>query len=329
MPIAAAPTVAVLGLGLVGGSLFQLLHRRGHPVVGYDIDPNVRHLADRQLDGEHARVVDTVSAALDAADLTVIAVPLWSIGQIIDEIGRVSYSGLLTDVTSVKTSVATMIGERLPRARWVGGHPMAGSEHAGFAAGSATLLKNCPWVLCLDTETSIEDWLHLARWITGLGCRVFPTSSSDHDEAVARVSHIPHAIAAALTATVVDAPGGRSALSIAAGSFRDATRVAATAPDMVAAWLTANAQAVADGLTPIIDRLALLRDDLQANAQLSDKAHRWLQQAHDIRRRWPLAAGPPQRFPATASAIADIGRAGGWITNVSANHLEVRLPNRE
>ncbi len=326
MRTATAPTVAVLGLGLIGGSLFQLLHGRGHPVVGYDIDPATRNLANSRLDNGCGKVVETMSAALEAADLTVIAVPLWAIGQMIDEVRHIGYSGLITDVTSVKTSVTATVRERFPEARWVGGHPMTGSEHSGFAASSATLLDGCVWVLCLDDDTPLDDWLRLARWVTGLGCRVVPVSSDDHDQAVARVSHIPHAIAAALTITAADGPGGRGALSMAAGSFRDATRVAATAPEITAAWFQANAGAIAGALTPIIDRLDRLRDALLTGTPLSEETHRWLQQAHDIRRMWPPQAGSTAQVPPTAAAITDLGRAGGWVTDVGPTHLEVLLP---
>ncbi len=326
MRIAPAPTVAVLGLGLMGGSLFQLLHGRGHPVVGYDPDAASRRLARNLLGKGPGKVAETLPAALDTADLTVIAVPLWAVGAVLDDIGHIGYSGLVTDVTSVKTSVTALARERLPQARWVGGHPMAGSEHSGFAASSAALLEGCAWVLCLDDDTQLDDWLGLAGWVTGLGCRVIPASSREHDQAVARISHVPHALAAALTATAADSPGGKAALSMAAGSFRDATRVANAAPETVAAWFQANAEAVAAGLTPLIDRLSRLRDALGADTPLPYETRRGLQQAHDIRAAWPPRPDTITRLPLTAATIGDLGRAGGWIVGVAADHLEAVFP---
>src|SRR5258705_10502461 len=101
---------------------------------------------------------------------------------------------------------------------------MAGRETAGFAAGDPQLFRTCAWVLCLDEETNFVDWLNLARLITGLGARVVPTTAEDHDRIVATVSHLPHLLAAAPPTPVTDP----LAATLAAGSFRECPRVAAS-----------------------------------------------------------------------------------------------------
>ncbi|MGI8647727.1 MAG: prephenate dehydrogenase/arogenate dehydrogenase family protein [Acidimicrobiales bacterium] len=317
------PRVAVLGLGLVGGSLFQLLHHHGHPVVGYDVDAATRKLVAQHHGG---RVCDSICEAVAQAELTVIAVPVWAVGQVIDEIGRADYSGLLTDVVSVKAPIDQLIRQQLPAARWVGGHPMAGSEKTGFVASSATLLADCPWVLCLNQLEQLDDWCDVARHITQLGCRVIPATTVEHDEAVARISHVPHAMAAALTNTAASGAAGALALSIAAGSFRDATRVAAAEPNVVAAWCEANSVAVVSQLDAVIAQLVQLRDALRTGPELAASARDLFSRAQRIRQTWPREAAHTTRVARTVGAIGGVGRAGGWIIQVEQDHVVAALP---
>ncbi|MGH3546507.1 MAG: prephenate dehydrogenase dimerization domain-containing protein, partial [Mycobacteriales bacterium] len=117
-----------------------------------------------------------------------------------------------------------------------------------------------------------------------------------------------------------------TALCMAAGSFRDTTRVAATAPETVAMWLEANAGAVVGGLTSIIDRLTLLRTALQGGMSLPEEVHHWLRRAHEVRKDWPPRAGTGMQIAASREAVSELGLAGGWITHVAGDHLEAILP---
>ncbi len=203
--------VAVIGMGLIGGSLLRALAASGHWVIGYDLDPSTRAMA-RTGAAQAPRdarwqVSASIADAVASVDLVVIATPLTAAAQVLDEVATAGYSGLVTDVVSVKQPMRELVSRRLRAgglrlAGYVGGHPMAGKETAGFAATDPTLFANCAWVLCLDEETSLDDWLTMARLVTSLGARVVPTTAEEHDRVVAAVSHVPHLLAVALASAI-------------------------------------------------------------------------------------------------------------------------------
>ncbi|HET8640587.1 MAG TPA: prephenate dehydrogenase/arogenate dehydrogenase family protein, partial [Pseudonocardiaceae bacterium] len=140
--------MAVIGLGLIGGSLLRALAGQGHQVLGYDSDPATRALARtaaaRARTGARWQVTGAVADAAKGADLVVLAVPLTAVATVLDELAGMAYTGLVTDVTSVKGAVRDLVADRLTAppgrlAGFVGGHPMAGREMSGFAAGDSEL----------------------------------------------------------------------------------------------------------------------------------------------------------------------------------------------
>jgi prephenate dehydrogenase len=323
--------VAVIGMGLIGGSLLRALASAGHWVIGYDLDPSTRAMARTgaaQAPRESRwQVAPSVSDAVASVDLVVLATPLTAISTVLDEVAGAGYTGLVTDVVSVKQPVRDLVARRLRAgglrlAGYVGGHPMAGRETAGFAAGDPALFRDCAWVLCLDEETSLDDWLTLARLFTGIGARIVPATAEDHDRVVAAVSHVPHLLAAAL-ATVVTDP---LAATLAAGSFRDGTRVAASAPELTAAMAGGNAGPVLDALDAVMDRLDDVRDALESDEPIP-QIKVWAGPAHAARTTWPRGWGAPRQIPARVSDLLELGEAGGWVTAVSPDGRTVTCAN--
>ena len=310
--------VAVIGLGLIGGSLLQALAARGHWVIGFDADPatraTARTAAARAANGTRWQVAGTIRDAIGSADLAVLAVPLPALPAVLREMA--GYPGLITDVTSVKGPVRDLTRDFA----FVGGHPMAGRETSGFRSADPALFAGCAWVLCLEPDrTSLPDWLALAELCTGLGARVVPTTADEHDRAVAAVSHVPHLLAAALATVVADAP---LAAALAAGSFRDGSRVAATRPDLVAAMCGGNADAV----QPALDGVRATLDDLRAALAAPDPVaalRPLLARAHAARTAWPPVAGEQATLPARPDVLRRLGRVGGWITAVDRQRQEV------
>src|SRR3954453_876223 len=218
--------VAVIGLGLIGGSLLQALARAGHGVTGYDADPATRELARDQ----GWTVAGSVTEAVAGAELVALAVPLPVLPEVLTELA--AHDGLITDVTSVKGPVRELAAKHGLH-RFVGGPPMAGKEPSGFAAAEPGLFDGCAWVLCLEPgETDLADWLTLAALFTAVGARVVPVTAPEHDRAVAQISHVPHLLASALARQL---EGNPLAGALAAGSFRDGTRVAATRAELIVA----------------------------------------------------------------------------------------------
>ena len=144
----------------------------------------------------------------------------------------------LTDVISVKGAVLDEVDAAGLLDRFVGGHPMAGTAHSGWAAGDAGLFVGAPWVLSVDDHVDADVWAQVMHLALDCGAVVVPARSDEHDAAAATISHLPHLLAEALAATAGEVP---LAFALAAGSFRDGTRVAATAPDLVRAMCEANA----------------------------------------------------------------------------------------
>jgi prephenate dehydrogenase len=304
--------VAVVGLGLIGGSLVRALAAAGHAVTGYDADPATRELAR----AAGYRVAGSVREAA-GAPVVVLAVPLPALPAVLDELA--GCDGLVTDVTSVKGPVRDLAAKHAVR-RFVGGHPMAGKETSGFAAADPALFAGCAWVLCLEPDdTDLDDWLTLATLATGLGARVVPVTAAEHDRAVAQVSHVPHLFAAALAGQLRDNP---LAAALAAGSFRDGTRVAATRAELIAAMCGGNAAAVGAELDRLLGELREMRTLLDAADPVGALVAE-LRPAAELRRRWPPAAGPAGTRPAEVQDLLALGRGGGWVTAVAENRASV------
>jgi prephenate dehydrogenase len=321
--------VAVIGLGLIGGSLLRALAATGHDVSGYDSDPSTRATAlataAQAPAAECWRVPDTLADAVHrpdggTVDLVAVAVPLPAVGAVFDELAAIGYTGLVTDVTSVKAPVRRLAAVRLgTRAGYVGGHPMAGRETSGFGGADPRLFDGCAWVLCLEDDTPQHGWLDLAALFTSLGARVVPATADEHDRAVAEVSHVPHLLAAAVAARTATDP---LAATLAAGSFRDGTRVAASAPHLIAAMCGGNATFVAEALDQVLTELSAARAALDLDDPIKS-LEPWLTPGYSARRNWPPRPGDSTVLPADPDALLRLGRFGGWITAVAGDRLSV------
>jgi prephenate dehydrogenase len=326
--------VAVIGMGLIGGSLMRALAVAGHRVIGYDLDPSTRAMARtgaaQAPQDARWQVFGSVADAVSGADLVVVATPLTAAAQVLDQIASAGFTGLVTDVVSVKAPMRELVARHLRShpahvrhrppadglrlAGYVGGHPMAGKETAGFAATDATLFAGCAWVLCLDEETDLDDWLVLARLVTSLGARVVPTTADDHDRVVAAVSHVPHLLAVSLASAIGDPLAG----TLAAGSFRDGTRVAGSPPELIASMCGGNAGPVLDALDAVVSQLDEARAALASDDPIST-VRAWAAPAHAARIRWPYGWGEPSEIPASTENLLGLGDRGGWVTAVSTD----------
>jgi prephenate dehydrogenase len=321
--------IAVIGLGLIGGSVLRAFAARGDRVLGYDADPATRATARTAAAQAPAnarwQVAPTLADAVRSVDLAVVAVPLPAVGPVFDELASAGYVGIVTDVTSVKGPVRQLAGSRLRAggqalATYIGGHPMAGRETSGFTSADPRLFEGCAWVLCLDEEdSSIGDWIGLAALLTDLGARVVPATADEHDAAVASISHVPHLLATALAARAASDP---LAATLAAGSFRDGTRVAASRPELTAAMCGGNAAAALAALDAVLADLAAARAILDGSDPIAGLGP-WLAPGHTARVGWPPHAGETAELPARADVLLRLGRVGGWITAVAPNRKTV------
>jgi len=216
-------------------------------------------------------VSNTVQAALTRAAetdaLVVLASPVTAFPRLLRAIDETAPTVRLTDVAGVKAPVDDDVAALAPRTRFIGCHPMAGTAASGWAAGSADLFDGAVWVTCLTDDSSVEDWAPVAGLALAVGSRVVPADPSAHDAAVARISHLPHLLALALAQ--VGQAGGSLALSLAASSFADGTRVAGTRPELVRAMCETNREELIGALDDALGLLGVARGSLASTGSLA------------------------------------------------------------
>jgi len=246
----------IVGTGLIGGSLAGALRRAGivERVVGIDAAAAPRALA--------LGLVDETGGwdAVSDADLVILAVPVRATVEVLVELAPfLDAKALVTDVGSTKTSVLTAVSSNLASpSRFVGGHPLAGTEKSGPEAALPSLFEGRRCVLTPTDETdpaAVESCSALWRTV---GAVVQIMSPADHDRVLGLVSHLPHAVAFALAAAVGAGISGSQA-GLYGGGFLDTTRIAASNPAMWRDVLLANRAAVLDALGRFEDELGQLR----------------------------------------------------------------------
>jgi prephenate dehydrogenase len=307
--------VAVLGLGLIGGSLMHAIRHAGLDVVGYDIDPATTAAAR----GSGFTVAPDDATAVRDADLVVLAMPLPDVRAALHSLApHLHPKVLLTDVGTLKLPVTGAVRELLPGVTFVGGHPLAGVEDTGWGAADPLLFRDAPWALTLEDDTSVEAWLRLAELVCDLGARPVPTGAAEQDGAVARVIGLPHVLAEALALTGL--AGGPLGLSLAAGSYRSGSRVARTRPELVATWCDDN-PALVLALDDAIARLTAARSALATHGSVLELATA----GHDARTSWEQRRFEPVELTADRDALREHGHGGGWVTAVVREEVGVRL----
>jgi len=240
---------SIVGTGLIGASVALALRGQGWIVSGTDTDES---RADEAL---AAGVIDAIGLDADA-DLVVVAVPVSSVSVAASEALRVCPRATVTDVGSVKAPIVAAVGD----ARFVGGHPMAGSEQDGLKGADANLFNGATWVLTPTDETDTSRYAALRAAISSIGADVVELAPARHDALVALVSHVPHLTAATLMGIAASQAEEHSALlRLAAGGFRDMTRIAAGHPAIWPDICAENRDAILEGLDALTDALAAVR----------------------------------------------------------------------
>lgn len=247
--------VALIGTGLIGGSIGLGLrrHRPDVHVVGYDSAPATAARALAR--GAVATAVDDAPAAVADADLVVLAVPPGQLEAIATTLrSAVRGDAVVTDVASAKAAVVA-IGQAAFGPRFIGGHPMAGSESHGIEAADAELFRDAPWILTPTPQTSSLAYSAAAELAGTLGSRIVAVDPVEHDALVARLSHVPQLVSSALVDVAVSAGDRDAMLGLAGGGFRDVTRIAASDPDLWVSILRTNRAAVLESLARVTGSL--------------------------------------------------------------------------
>ena len=284
-------------------------------MAGDDLDPT--HI-DRALT---MRAID-IGGLDSAAEITFVAAPVLAIA---DRVKRAlaESTGLVTDVGSVKSGVAAAIDDP----RFVGGHPMAGSELEGFDGADPSMFEGAVWVLTPSSTTADDTFSRVAAVVAELGAEVVALPAERHDQLVAVISHVPHLAAATLMGLASDrAEEHASLLRLAAGGFRDMTRIASGHP---AIWLdicTENRPAILSALDGLISGLESMRDvvDRDDRSALFDR----LQHAREARANLPSRINQPSELAEVRIPIPDRTGAAAEVFTLAAE-LDVNISSFE
>ena len=300
--------IAVVGFGLIGAS-FSAAVREAHPdteVLAVDVDARTRSEAlERGWASEAAHPDDAAFREFveDGCDLAVLAAPADALEGHLERLASWGYRGIVTDTVSTKERVCELAARILPHPEnFVPGHPMAGSEKSGIDGARPDLFKGAHWILCPDAGTPAEHFPRMHELITSLGARVVVLPREEHDEAVAVVSHVPHFVASSLVQLASRHADDQQALMrLAAGGFKDTTRIAAGSPELWCGIAFDNKDALSAGLEEMRGIIASFSD--------------------------ALASGDRARLTALLAEAAEARRAlpAAWVPSTE-RLLEVRIP---
>ena len=313
--------VEVVGVGLLGTSVALACRRAGLEVL----------LADTS--SEHLRTASGLGAGRpaqpdDRPQLVVVAVPPDQLGAVITEVLERRPAAVVTDVGSVKAAPLVAVRSHPGVARYVGGHPMAGSERSGPLAANAGLFDGRPWAIT-PHPTARPGAVRLVAELARLcGASVIELDPAEHDRAVARISHVPHLLAALVAGRLAEAP--ESHLALSGQGVRDVTRVAAGEPRLYSQIVAGNAGAVAELLGEVRDQLDELiaavtagdRDGLVALLARGEAGTRKIPAKHGGPAR-PMQAvfvAVPDHPGELARLFADAGEIGVNIEDVHIDH---------
>ncbi|MFD0705093.1 prephenate dehydrogenase [Alloscardovia venturai] len=327
--------VGIAGLGLIGGSLALKLVKSGHNVIAWNhrFEP---------YDSARKQGIVCVNSLEELAglepDILVLCTPLKAMDSILETLERVLLPHTtLTDVGSVKREVLSSVTKHHLRQQFVGAHPMTGNENASFAAADVHLFDAATWAVTVEGDTDFSRFLIVARLITdGAQNRFIVTDAHAHDLAAAQISHMPHVVATVLANQLVESSESNVAVALAAGSWRDMTRVAMTSPDRTQAMVEENPDNVAILVRDIARRLNEVADILDGDNS-ADKLvplKRFFAEAEPYRRvRMELSKGIPAGMYSVhldtdddtwKAQLIQISQKGGRVEYIDAQEAHIR-----
>ncbi len=284
-------TIAVIGTGLIGAS-FSGAYRKAYPeAIIYGIDVSEDSLTEGKERGWLTEgflpTSESIASIINSCELVMISTPVPATASYFQLLADVDYKGIISDACSTKELIVEQAQEILPYPNnYIPGHPMSGSEKSGIEGSRDDLFEGCHWVLCPDENSSPEAYARLHEVLASLGARVVSLSRENHDEAVAVVSHVPHFVASSLVELAVRHAGDQESIfRLAAGGFKDSTRIAAGSPTLWTGIAFDNQEAIVSGLEEIRGILGEFSTALaQGNAE---EFKHLLQVAADARRSLP------------------------------------------
>jgi len=278
--------LAIIGLGLIGGSLGLALKQanwRQAEVVGYVRRHEVGSLALKL--GAVDKVESNLSKTVKGANIVIIATPILTISDILSQIAPdLSDDSIVTDTASTKLQVMRWAEELLPpEINFIGGHPMAGKETSGVGAATADLFHNCTYCLTPARRTKSAAVQTVKEMVKELGATPLNISAEEHDRLVAGVSHLPLLLSVALVSATTKNPSWQQMSRLAASGYRDLTRLASGNPEVNAGICLSNPTAIVFWIDAFSEELQRLR---KLVADESIEIEKVLAFANEARQKW-------------------------------------------
>lgn len=265
-------TCGFIGLGLIGGSIARALkekHTDEVQIVACDTDSATLTLAKEQ--GVADRITTEINAQFSDCDFLFLCAPVENNSDNLLQLKKfLPSSCILTDVGSVKSGIHARIEACGLAGQFIGGHPMAGSERTGFSNSKARLLENAYYILTPSKEVPKDMLMRYESLVTSIGAIPLILDADRHDYVTAAVSHLPHVIAASLVNLVKNSDSSEGTMKmIAAGGFKDITRIASSSPEMWKQICTTNAENISMLLTNYISDLLTVKEALDDRDSLA------------------------------------------------------------
>ncbi|MDP2937097.1 MAG: prephenate dehydrogenase/arogenate dehydrogenase family protein [Dehalococcoidia bacterium] len=298
--------IAIIGLGLIGGSLGLALRGSGQDnlhLVGFSRRPEAAAKARQR--GAVDEVARSLVECAEGAGLIVLATPVLAMEPILREIGTVVPKGaIVTDVASTKVMVVKWASESLPEGvSFVGGHPMAGTESSGIEAAEGSLFKGCVYCLCPAEGVAPPAVETVVSMVNLVGARPYFLDPSEHDSYVAAISHLPMLISTALVSATTGSPAWREMSRLAATGYRDTSRLASSDPVMSRDIYRTNRESLGKWLDLFIrEAQGLMEDITSGDPELETK----LRKVKEARDRWQRGEVAPSE--AAAEPPGGLGR---------------------
>jgi prephenate dehydrogenase len=274
--------IAVLGMGLIGGSLGMALQQTGiaRQIAGYDSNPDATHRALER--GAITLMCITVEEAVQQADMVVLATPILAMRELLERMAPALKPGVLvTDTASTKEQVLKWAQTVLPaNVVFVGGHPMAGREHTGIEAAEEGLFEGCAYCLTPTEQTPTGALAQLSEIVQQLGAHPIVVDAGRHDHLVAGISHLPFVLSSVLVHALSRDGDWSDMTRLAAGGFRDMSRLAAGSPTMYRDICLTNKEEILDWLDTLAWQLERVRSLI---AMSNDDLEPYFAQARHIR----------------------------------------------
>lgn len=281
-----AVRLAIIGLGLIGGSVGLALKQanwRQAEVVGYVRRHEVGSLALKlgAIDKAESSLRETVKDA----NIVIIAAPILTIKDIFSQIAPdLSADSIVTDTASTKLQIMRWAEELLPpEINFVGGHPMAGKETSGISAATADLFHNCTYCLTPAPQARSAAVRTVKEMVKKLGAIPLTIGAQEHDSLVAGVSHLPLLLSVALVSATTKNPSWQQMSRLAAGGYRDLTRLASGNPEVNAHICLSNQAAIVSWIDAFSEELQRLR---KLVADESNEIEKALALANEARQKW-------------------------------------------